>query len=145
VEQQARPKPSRLRRGAVAALLAVVAAAGLMAAPADALQKFTWSKGVTSDSTAFRSVVTCYHPSGTMGVRQTYGTNGAAGSSRLQNVNYRTYTTVKSTSSGGLIQWTNVASGSHTLQVRRLHPADSNGYWVAGSGVTTFQGRYSCP
>ena len=129
----------------LAASLVGVAGLALLANPAASLQKFEWSRGVTSDSTAYRSVVTCYHAAGTIGIRQTYATGRAAGTYRLQNVRTSGLSSPKATSSGGLVQWTNVKAASHTMQVRRLHPADTNGWWSPGSGVTTFRGRYSCP
>jgi hypothetical protein len=127
--------------------LALVALAGLslLTNPAGALQKWEWSKGVTSSSTSFQSVRTCFHPVGTVGIRQTYATGGAAGYYRLQNVRTGNVTSAKATSSGGLVWWDNVAAASHTMQVRRLSPADTNGWGTPGSGVTTFRGRFSCP
>jgi hypothetical protein len=125
-------------------MLAVVLAVASLASPADAIQKWDWEKGVASDSTAFRTVRTCNHAYGNIGIRQTYGTNHAAGFYRLYNPVYRKSTTAKGTSSGGLVEWRGVVAGTHTMQVRRIYLSDTNGL-APGSGVTTFRGRYSCP
>ena len=105
----------------------------------------SFSTGVTSGSTDYEYASSCSHTSSSaMSVRQTASDPDAIGRYKLLNLRTGTWSSVREIPDNGVGQWSASDTSSHQLFVRRAVPADTNGAWVPGSGVTTFGGRFRC-
>jgi hypothetical protein len=105
-----------------------------------------FNKGLDSGTSTFQTTSTaCTHVMGNVSVTQSSSSPLAIGRYRVMNSSSGAVTNSVDVSNSGNQSWGTLINATHVLQVRRAVPADTNGSFSPGNGVTTFGGNLICP